>query len=166
METWRPRARFCSRAVVVDSFAFPGKTVPAVPVPRSVPGKTVPTVPVSGSGSVPGPHPASYLGHQWEPVGSEDVSAEGRGDGAAWRQKSLHNRRIHPPQCPRLQLLQHTIHSVEDIGVGNWCLVGKGLYMKGSISKASYSLERVPRMWENKHKRPSSRDCRDQRSFR
>ena len=32
-----------------------GKTVPAVPVPRSVPGKTVPTVPVSGSGSVPGP---------------------------------------------------------------------------------------------------------------
>ena len=31
------------------------KTVPAVPVPRSVPGKTVPTVPVSGSGSVPGP---------------------------------------------------------------------------------------------------------------
>ena len=26
------------------------KTVPAVPVPRSVPGKTVPTVPVSGSG--------------------------------------------------------------------------------------------------------------------
>ena len=30
------------------------KTVPAVPVPRSVPGKTVPTVPVSGSGSVPG----------------------------------------------------------------------------------------------------------------
>ena len=27
------------------------KTVPAVPVPRSVPGKTVPTVPVSGSGS-------------------------------------------------------------------------------------------------------------------
>ena len=32
------------------------KTVPAVPVPRSVPGKKVPTVPVSGSGSVPGPH--------------------------------------------------------------------------------------------------------------
>ena len=31
------------------------KTVPAVPVPRSVPAKTVPTVPVSGSGSVPGP---------------------------------------------------------------------------------------------------------------
>ena len=31
------------------------KTVPAVPVLRSVPGKTVPTVPVSGSGSVPGP---------------------------------------------------------------------------------------------------------------
>ena len=31
------------------------KTVPAVPVPRSVPGKTVPTVPVSGSGSVPRP---------------------------------------------------------------------------------------------------------------
>ena len=31
------------------------KTVPAVPVPRSVPGKTVPTVPVSGSGSVPEP---------------------------------------------------------------------------------------------------------------
>ena len=31
------------------------KTVPAVPVPRSVPGKTVPMVPVSGSGSVPGP---------------------------------------------------------------------------------------------------------------
>ena len=31
------------------------KTVPAVPVPRSVPGKTVPTVPVSCSGSVPGP---------------------------------------------------------------------------------------------------------------
>ena len=30
------------------------KTVPAVPVPRSVPGKLVPTVPVSGSGSVPG----------------------------------------------------------------------------------------------------------------
>ena len=29
------------------------KTVPAVPVPRSVPAKTVPTVPVSGSGSVP-----------------------------------------------------------------------------------------------------------------
>ena len=28
------------------------KTVPAVPVPRSVPGKTVPTVSVSGSGSV------------------------------------------------------------------------------------------------------------------
>ena len=28
------------------------KTVPAVPVPRSVPAKTVPTVPVSGSGSV------------------------------------------------------------------------------------------------------------------
>ena len=31
------------------------KTVPAVPVPRSVPAKTAPTVPVSGSGSVPGP---------------------------------------------------------------------------------------------------------------
>ena len=31
------------------------KTVPAVPVPRSVPGKKVPTVPVSRSGSVPGP---------------------------------------------------------------------------------------------------------------
>ena len=31
------------------------KTVPAVPVPRSVPGKPVPTVPVSGSSSVPGP---------------------------------------------------------------------------------------------------------------
>ena len=31
------------------------KTVPAVPVPRSVPAKTVPTVPVSGSGSVPAP---------------------------------------------------------------------------------------------------------------
>ena len=31
------------------------KTVPAVPVQRSVPAKTVPTVPVSGSGSVPGP---------------------------------------------------------------------------------------------------------------
>ena len=31
------------------------KTVPAVPVLRSVPGKTVSTVPVSGSGSVPGP---------------------------------------------------------------------------------------------------------------
>ena len=31
------------------------KTVPAVPVPRSVPGRTVPTVPVSGPGSVPGP---------------------------------------------------------------------------------------------------------------
>ena len=31
------------------------KTVPAVPVPRSVPAKTVPTVPVAGSGSVPGP---------------------------------------------------------------------------------------------------------------
>ena len=31
------------------------KTVPTVPVPRSVPAKTVPTVPVSGSGSVPGP---------------------------------------------------------------------------------------------------------------
>ena len=31
------------------------KTVPVVPVPRSVPGKTVPTVQVSGSGSVPGP---------------------------------------------------------------------------------------------------------------
>ena len=31
------------------------KTVPAVPVLRSVPGKTVPAVPVSGSGSVPGP---------------------------------------------------------------------------------------------------------------
>ena len=31
------------------------KTVPAVPIPRSVPGKTVSTVPVSGSGSVPGP---------------------------------------------------------------------------------------------------------------
>ena len=31
------------------------KTVPAVPVPRSVPAKTVPTVPVSGSSSVPGP---------------------------------------------------------------------------------------------------------------
>ena len=31
------------------------KTVPAVPVPRSVPAKKVPTVPVSGSGSVPGP---------------------------------------------------------------------------------------------------------------
>ena len=28
------------------------KTVPAVPVPRSVSGKTVPMVPVSGSGSV------------------------------------------------------------------------------------------------------------------
>ena len=37
-----------------SGFGF-GKTVPAVPVPRSVPGKTVPTVPVSGSGSVPGP---------------------------------------------------------------------------------------------------------------
>ena len=31
------------------------KTVPAVPVRRSVPAKTVPAVPVSGSGSVPGP---------------------------------------------------------------------------------------------------------------
>ena len=31
------------------------KTVPAVPVPRSVPAKTVLTVPVSGSSSVPGP---------------------------------------------------------------------------------------------------------------
>ena len=31
------------------------KTVPAVPVPRSVPAKTVPTVPVSGSGSVHAP---------------------------------------------------------------------------------------------------------------
>ena len=31
------------------------KTVPAVPVLRSVPAKTVPAVPVSGSGSVPGP---------------------------------------------------------------------------------------------------------------
>ena len=31
------------------------KTVPAVPVPRSVPGKTLPTVAVSGSCSVPGP---------------------------------------------------------------------------------------------------------------
>ena len=37
-----------------SGFGF-GKTVPAVPVPRSVPGKTVPTVPVSGSGSVPWP---------------------------------------------------------------------------------------------------------------
>ena len=35
------------------------KTIPAVPVPRSVPAKTVPTVPVSGSGSVPGPAPAA-----------------------------------------------------------------------------------------------------------
>ena len=31
------------------------RTVPAVPVPRSVPAKTVLTVPLSGSGSVPGP---------------------------------------------------------------------------------------------------------------
>ena len=31
------------------------KTVPAVPVPRSVPAKTVLAVPVSGPGSVPGP---------------------------------------------------------------------------------------------------------------
>ena len=39
-----------------DGFGFGSwKTVPAVPVPRSVPAKTVPTVPVSGSGSVPGP---------------------------------------------------------------------------------------------------------------
>ena len=39
------------------------KTVPAVPVPRSVPGKTVPTVPVSGSGSVPGP-PCPFVAAQ------------------------------------------------------------------------------------------------------
>ena len=38
-----------------DGSGFGSKTVPAVPVPRSVPAKTVPTVPVSGSGSVPGP---------------------------------------------------------------------------------------------------------------
>ena len=29
-------------------YSLAGRTVPAVPVPRSVPGKTVPTVPVSG----------------------------------------------------------------------------------------------------------------------
>ena len=39
------------------------KTVPAVPVPRSVPAKTVPTVPVSGSGSVRGP--PCFLGWVW-----------------------------------------------------------------------------------------------------
>ena len=43
------------RTVPVPVSVNSWKTVPAVPVPRSVPGKTVPTVPVSGSGSVPGP---------------------------------------------------------------------------------------------------------------
>ena len=38
-----------------ERFRFRWKTVPAVPLPRSVSAKTVPTVPVSGSGSVPGP---------------------------------------------------------------------------------------------------------------
>ena len=46
---------FTGRTVGSGSGFGSWKTVPAVPVQRSVPAKTVPAVPVSGSGSVPGP---------------------------------------------------------------------------------------------------------------
>ena len=61
---FRFRRFLCEKGFSVFQYIFKGKdgpgfgswkSVPAVPVPRSLPAKTVPTVPVSGSGAVPGP---------------------------------------------------------------------------------------------------------------